>query len=225
MTRILLLNSGPHSDASHGYRLAMEAIAASGIDNVQITERDLVKSPIPPIGRDYAIALTSQTAPEVKEFEWSERLIVELEQHDMLFIVTPMHNFTVPAALKLWIDHVIRIHRSFQATPHGKVGLMRDRPTFVLVSSGGFFAGERAKQTDFLTPYLRYALASIGISDVHFFPLQGLVFGSEAVSQALHEARRQLSEKLSLARAGKSVMRQGSTPAIRSSTGETQPTV
>ncbi len=199
MTRILLLNSGPHSDVSHGYRLAMEAIAASGLDNVQITERDLVRSPIPPIGRDYALAVTSQATPDAKEFAWSERLIVELEQHDMLFIVTPMHNFTVPAALKLWIDHVIRINRSFHATPQGKVGLLKDRATFVLVSSGGFHVGERAKQADFLTPYLRYALASIGISDVHFFPLQGLVFGSEAVAQTVHEARLQLSEKLPLA--------------------------
>jgi len=197
MTRILLLNSGPHSDVSHGYRLATEAIAALGISNVQITERDLVESPIPPIDRAYAIAVTSQATPDAKEFEWSERLIVELEQHDMLFIVTPMHNFTVPAALKLWIDHVIRINRSFHATPQGKVGLLKDRATFVLVSSGGFHVGERAKQTDFLTPYLRYALASIGISDVHFFPLQGLVFGTEAVAQAVHEVRQQLSERLS----------------------------
>ena len=196
MTRILLLNSGPHSDASHGYRLAREAIAASGIDNVQITERDLVKSPIPPIGRDYAMAVTARTAHDAKEFDWSERLIAELEQHDMLFIVTPMHNFTVPAALKLWLDHVIRIHRSFSPTPQGKVGLMKDRPTCVLVSSGGFHTGERAKQADFLTPYLRYALASIGIGDVHFFALQGLVLGPEAVAQAVREAREQLRGKL-----------------------------
>jgi FMN-dependent NADH-azoreductase len=199
MTRILLLNSGPHSDVSHGYRLAMEAIAASGIDRVQITERDLVKSPLPPIDRDYAIAVTSQTAHDAKAFDWSERLIVELEQHDMLFIVTPMHNFTVPAALKLWIDHVIRIDRTFRSTPQGKVGLMKDRATFVLVSSGAFHVGERAKQADFLTPYLRYALASIGIHDVHFFPLQALIFGPEAAAQAVQEARQRLSEKLSLA--------------------------
>jgi FMN-dependent NADH-azoreductase len=199
MTRILLLNSGPHSDASHGYRLATEEIAASGIANVKITERDLVRSPIPPIGRDYALSVMSPTAHDAEEFIWSERLIVELEQHDMLFIVTPMHNFTVPATLKLWLDHVIRIDRSFRSTPQGKVGLMKDRPTFVLVSSGGIHAGERAKQADFLTPYLRYALASIGISDVHFFLLQGLAFGPEAVARAVHEARRQLAEKLPLA--------------------------
>ncbi|HEY6774341.1 MAG TPA: NAD(P)H-dependent oxidoreductase [Oxalicibacterium sp.] len=199
MTKILLLNSGPHSDASHGYKLAIETIAAARIDNARIIERDLVQSPIPPIGRDYAMAITSHTPHDAKEFDWSERLIVELEQSDMLFIVTPMHNFTVPASLKLWLDHVIRINRSFNSTPQGKIGLMQDRPTFVLVSSGGFHVGERAKQLDFLTPYLRYALASIGIKDVHFFPLEGLVFGPEAVSKTVGEARLQLREKLSSA--------------------------
>jgi FMN-dependent NADH-azoreductase len=93
----------------------------------------------------------------------------------------------------------LRSHRTFHPTPQGKVGLMKDRATFVLVSSGGFHVGERAKQADFLTPYLRYALASIGIHDVHFFPLQALIFGPEAAAQAVQEARQRLSEKLSLA--------------------------
>jgi FMN-dependent NADH-azoreductase len=199
MTRILLLNCGPHSDASHGYRLAKETLAASGISDAHITERDLVQTPLPAIGRDYALAITSNAAHDVSELQWSEQLIAELEQHDVLFIVTPMHNFTIPATLKLWLDHVIRIHRSFAATPQGKVGLIKDRPTLVLVSSGGFFAGERAKQTDFLTPYLRYALASIGINNIHFYPLQGLVFGPDAVAQAVSEVRQPLSEKLSQA--------------------------
>jgi len=199
MTRILVLNCGPHSDASHGYRLAKETLAASGISDAHITERDLVQTPLPAIGRDYALAITSNAAHDVSELQWSEQLIAELEQHDVLFIVTPMHNFTIPATLKLWLDHVIRIHRSFAATPQGKVGLIKDRPTLVLVSSGGFFAGERAKQTDFLTPYLRYALASIGINNIHFYPLQGLVFGPDAVAQAVSEVRQPLSEKLSQA--------------------------
>ena len=199
MTRILLLNCGPHSEASHGYRLAKETLAACGISDAHITERDLVQTPLLPIGRDYALAITSNAAHDVSELQWSEQLIAELEQHDVLFIVTPMHNFTIPATLKLWLDHVIRIHRSFAATPQGKVGLIKDRPTLVLVSSGGFFAGERAKQTDFLTPYLRYALASIGINNIHFYPLQGLVFGPDAVAQAVNEVRQPLSEKLSQA--------------------------
>ena len=185
MTRILLLNAGPHGEHSHGSQLARRAIEAAGWTSAQITCRDLVRVPIPPISASYAQSLTSNAPNDAPAFEWSERLIVELEQHDVLFIVTPMHNFTVPATLKLWLDHVIRINRSFIATPEGKVGTIADRPTFVLVSSGGFNVGERARQADFLTPYLTYALASIGIRNVRFFALQGMVFGEEAVRVAV----------------------------------------
>jgi FMN-dependent NADH-azoreductase len=104
-----------------------------------------------------------------------------------------MHNFTVPAALKLWIDYTLRIHRTFASTPEGKVGLMRDRPSMVIVGSGGVHSGERARQPDFLTPYLRYALGSIGIQSVQFLLLQGLVMGEATVAEALDAARAQLT--------------------------------
>lgn len=195
MTRTLLLNSGPHGQASHGYRLAAEVLAELGLAQ-QLVERDLVATPIPPIGRDYVLAVTSGASADAPELAWSEKLIAELEDSELLLIVTPMHNFAVPATLKLWLDHVIRIHRSFESTPQGKIGLMQDRPTVVLVSSGGFHAGPRAKQADFLTPYLRYALASIGISNVHFILLEGLVFGPDAVGTAVDAARAALREQL-----------------------------
>jgi FMN-dependent NADH-azoreductase len=85
----------------------------------------------------------------------SEELIQDLEWADFVVIGTPMHNFTVPSALKAWIDHIVRVRRTFNVTTEGKVGTLRDRPVFIAVSSGGRFSGERARQPDFLTPYLR----------------------------------------------------------------------
>jgi FMN-dependent NADH-azoreductase len=82
----------------------------------------------------------------------SEQLIREIETTDALIINTPKHNFTVPAALKLWIDYVPRIHRTFTATPEGRIGLMRDRRAFMIVGSGEFHSGERARQPDVLAP-------------------------------------------------------------------------
>jgi FMN-dependent NADH-azoreductase len=187
--RALLLNSSPHSGASHGFRLARDMLGALG---TQVVERDLVADPLPSISKDYAMAVTSRNPPG-GAFDWSERVIREVEETDLLVISTPMHNFTVPAALKLWIDHVLRINRTFESTPDGKVGLMQDRPTFVLVGSGGFHSGDRARQPDFLTPYLRYALESIGIRSVHFILMQGLVTGDASVAEALADARSALS--------------------------------
>jgi FMN-dependent NADH-azoreductase len=114
----------------------------------------------------------------------SEALVRELEAADIVVIGTPMHNMAVPAALKAWIDHVVRARRTFDVTPAGKVGLLRDRPVFVAVASGGKFSGERARQLDFLTPYLQAVLGMIGLHDLTFFSVQGTGAGPDAVAVA-----------------------------------------
>ncbi|BAP42681.1 FMN-dependent NADH-azoreductase [Pseudomonas sp. StFLB209] len=194
MKRVLLINASPMGQDSHAHRLAEELLASLGHQQVDIErlERDLGRDPLPPLSAGYAQALTTVTPFDAPLFELSEALIGELENSDVLLIATPMHNFTVPAALKLWIDYVLRIHRTFSAGPDGKTGLLKDRPVYVLVGSGGFHQGERARQPDFLTSYLRHVLNTLGLFDVHFSYLQGLVFGAEAVEQALHEARTRL---------------------------------
>lgn len=112
----------------------------------------------------------------------SAELIRELQGADIVVIGTPMHNFTVPSALKAWIDHVVRVRWTFNVGNHGKVALLRDRPVFVAVSSGGRFSSDGARQLDFLTPYLKAVLAIIGLHDLEFFSVQGTAFGPEALA-------------------------------------------
>ena len=114
----------------------------------------------------------------------SEKLIQELESSDIVVIATPMHNFTVPSGLKAWIDHVVRVRRTFNVTAEGKAGTLYDRPVFVAVSSGGRYSGDRARQPDFLTPYLKAILGTIGLHDLTFFSVQGTGPGPEAVAAA-----------------------------------------
>lgn len=87
-----------------------------------------------------------------------------------------MYNLTVPSAFKAWIDQILRAGRTFKSTPGGKVGMLRDRPVFIGIASGGVFSGERANQPDFLTPYLSVVLDSIGLKTLQFFPLQATAF-------------------------------------------------
>lgn len=195
MNKVLLINASPQGQASHAQRLALELVTTLRRQQpgLELIERDLGAQPLPPLDLDYARALTTVTPFDAPVFDVSEQLVTELESSDVLLIATPMHNFTVPAALKLWIDYVLRIHRTFSAGPEGKTGLLRDRPVYVLVGSGGFHQGERARQPDFLTSYLRHVLNTLGLFDVHFSYLQGLVFGDEAVSHALGDARARLA--------------------------------
>jgi FMN-dependent NADH-azoreductase len=194
MNDFLFLSASPNQQASFAYRFADALLETLGKRHpaMSVNRRDLSANPLPPLSTAYGAALTKRTPADDPAFRQSEQLINELERSRHLLIATPMHNFTVPATLKLWIDHVLRIGRSFSAGPEGKVGLLADRPTYIIVSSGGIHQGPQARQPDFLSDYLRHALRTIGIANSHFIYLQGMVGGEEAVSAAFSSARRQL---------------------------------
>lgn len=177
MSSTLLINASPHGTDSRGYRLARQAAAnlLTRETDGQLVERDLATLTASALPRGYAEAIVGRQGPEAEVFALSEELIRELERTTLLIIATPMHNFTVPASLKLWIDYVLRYGRSFAPQGGRKVGLLKDRPTLVVVTSGGLVTGPVASQPDHLTAYLTDVLATIGIKDVRFVYLEGLV--------------------------------------------------
>ncbi|MFT4268855.1 MAG: NAD(P)H-dependent oxidoreductase [Xenophilus sp.] len=188
MNQLLFLQCSPAGHESLG---AQQVLAAFGScddlgHSIRVTTRSLATEPLAPLSARYAQAVTSSAPPGDPAVVLSERLIGELEACDGLLISTPMHNFAVPATLKLWIDYVLRKGRSFSITPDGKVGLLRDRPALVLVRSGSTCAGDTARQPDFLTPYLRHALSVVGIYNVRFVYLPGLSPTIEALAQTRH---------------------------------------
>lgn len=191
MPRTLLIDCSPNGEASLGGRLAREmAERLQPCSDLQL--RDLVAEPLPPLTGDYARALMTRAAKDDPAFAVSETLVREVEAADHLLIATPMHNYMVPACLKLWLDYVVRIQRTFTLRNGTKEGLLEDRPCFVVISSGGTYLGARASQADFLTPYLRHILGVIGLHHVEFFHLQGLAQGPEAVAQAEQQIRARL---------------------------------
>ncbi len=194
MTRALLLSFSPHGKAAQTFKLA-RALLRDLVPDADIIERDYGSQALPPLSREYANALTTPGGLSGSATALSEQLIVELEACDLLILCTPVHNFTVPATFKAWIDHVVRIHRSFTVNPQfEKVGLLQDRRTFVLVSSGN---ARKGHEPDFLTPYLTAILATVGIRSVEFAYLPAMVRGEEAVNRALEQAHQQLSAAIS----------------------------
>jgi FMN-dependent NADH-azoreductase len=105
-----------------------------------------------------------------------------------------MHNFTVPAVLKAWLDHVLLPGRTFRSTGHGKVGLLADRPAFLIVACGGPGADDGEGQRDFLIPYFRYAMATIGLRNLSTLRLDRLRRGEIAVEHAYAKAATWIEE-------------------------------
>lgn len=198
MTTILHIAVSPKGEAAHSFILASELIARLRARHAPAREVTRRFDRDPPAYPDaaYAAAMvkpaTARSAQDVANLVGSEALIGELETADVLVISTPMHNFTVPATLKSWLDQIVRIGRTFDNLPEGKCGRLADRPAYVVVSSGGFIAGERARQPDFLTPYLTEILATIGIRDVRFVRVETASRGETERARAYAEARAQI---------------------------------
>ncbi|MCB9929868.1 MAG: NAD(P)H-dependent oxidoreductase [Alphaproteobacteria bacterium] len=174
MHTLLRLDCSPNADAFSrrlGDAVVERLRVHCGV--AEVIGRDLAATPPPPVDPAFTRVMrthqTAEAAREVEALTVSETLIAELEASDALLLTTPMHNFTVPAVLKLWLDQVVRFGRTFRSTPEGKIGLLPDRPTFVCIASGSAFVGEPARQPDFLTPYLSAILACIGLHDVTYF--------------------------------------------------------
>ncbi|WP_020481640.1 FMN-dependent NADH-azoreductase [Methylomonas sp. MK1] len=187
MPRVLVVNGSPHAYASSGGSVVEFLLAQIHAvwPTAEVVHRLLSAPEMILPSAAYATAVLDRAADDSSAFELSETLIGELESCELLIIATPMHNFTVPAALKAWIDYVLRIDRTFDATPTGKIGRLNDRPVFVVLTSGGFHQGERANQADFLSDYLRYALQTVGLNSIQFVYLQGMAYGKDAASLAI----------------------------------------
>jgi FMN-dependent NADH-azoreductase len=85
-----------------------------------VIERDLATDPPPHPDLELYEAILSPTPDDDPRFALSEQLIGELEAADFVVIGTPMNNFTAPSTLKAWIDHIVRIRRTFHSTPGGR---------------------------------------------------------------------------------------------------------
>ena len=196
--RILEINAAARYDGSISRKLAADLsnALADRFGNADVKRRDLAKG-LPFIDEEW---VTANSTPEEERSEhhrrtlaYSDELVAELQDADVLVIGAPIYNFSVPAVLKAWIDMVARARLTFRYTETGPKGLLTGKKAYVVVPSGGVPVGSPA---DFATPYLRHALKFVGITDVEFIGAQGADRGND---EALDSARARIAELVHLA--------------------------
>ncbi|MCB1772484.1 MAG: NAD(P)H-dependent oxidoreductase [Gammaproteobacteria bacterium] len=135
-------------------------------------------------------AAEQRSAVQRERLAASDAAVAQLRRADAIVLTTPVYNFSVPAALRDWIDHVCRAGMTFRYTEHGPEGLLADRPVYLVVASGGV---ELGGPVDFASTYLRQVFRFIGISDVHLVGAERTAADSDA---AVAGAMRQLDQRL-----------------------------
>jgi FMN-dependent NADH-azoreductase len=116
---------------------------------------------------------------------------------DVLILSLPMHNFGIPVSLKAWIDQVVRPGRTFDRSESGKVGLLADRPVFIIVTSGGPVGGEYG-QTEFISSYLKYVLPTIGLKDIRLLFLDSMLRNEAHMQAQMNQGHAWIADQVAL---------------------------
>jgi len=116
----------------------------------------------------------SRTPEQIEALALSEELVGELERADEYVFGIAMHNFSIPSVLKLWIDQIARVGRTFAYGEYGPKGLLQGKKATVLVASGGVYAVDTPMAAyDFVEPYFKTVLGFMGVTDVTFVSAGG----------------------------------------------------
>nr|ALS56263.1 putative FMN-dependent NADH-azoreductase [uncultured bacterium EIL4H10] len=100
----------------------------------------------------------------------SEALMNELAEADLLLIAVPIYNFSIPAALKSWIDLICRDNVD-GARAKNLAGQFKNKQAMIILTSN--YTNAYADD-DFATPYLKFIMKFIGIDSVTFIDATGL---------------------------------------------------
>lgn len=186
---ILQINSSIFGAGGQSTQLADRLVSRLRKDGAQVTVRDLTRDPMPYLtasGFGAFLAKPEERTGEQKAVaDFSDRLIEELRQADVIVLGAPMYNGGIPAQLKSWVDHVSRAGVTFRYTEKGPVGLLTGKKAYVLSSRGGIHVDT---PHDNETPHVRGILGLLGIVDVEFIYAEGLNMGEAPRDAAIRNA-------------------------------------
>ena len=142
--------------------------------NGHIIYRDIDQLSIPHLSQEVHALFYDATYSGQKRFD-SDHLIEELISADDILISCPVYNFSVPSKLKVYIDHIVRINRTFEYDPktYERRGLLADKLASVIVARGGVFSNEDG---DGVEDYLKKVLNYIGITKITSFSISETAF-------------------------------------------------
>jgi FMN-dependent NADH-azoreductase len=180
MPTLLHLDSSP----LYGRSVSRELTAAfvtewkASHPNGKVVYRDVNAIAIPPVSAEWVGAVYTPEdvrSPQQKELlSLSDSLVAELDRADEYVIGVPMHNFGVPSALKLWIDQIARVGKTFSYADGKPKGLLTGKKATFIIATGGIYdAQTQMASFNFVEPYLRSVFGFLGVTDAKFLTAGG----------------------------------------------------
>lgn len=180
MSTLLHLDSSPLYGRSVSRQLSAAFVERwkSLHPGATVMDRDLNATSLPPVSAEWiGAAYTPEDArtPEQKKvLALSDELLAELGRADEYVIGVAMHNFGVPSVLKLWIDQISRVGKTFSYDNGTPKGLLVGKKATFIVATGGFYDPQTQMASfNFVEPYLRSLFGFFGVTDATFLSAGG----------------------------------------------------
>ena len=172
MTHILRIDSSARTEGSISRSLADTVIARH--KDATVTTRDLADG-IPHLDAAWTRATftpaDARSSQDTAALALSDQIVAEVQAADLIVISAATYNFSIPSSLKAWIDHLARAGVTFRYRDDGTPeGLLTGKSVIFVNASGGTPAGA---PHDFSTPYLKFVLGFMGITDVKVIAAAG----------------------------------------------------
>jgi len=180
MKNVLHIITSPRKDLSASRKLGnavIEKIQEKYSDAV-LKERDLTTNPTPLLDESHINTFFTPAENHSTEQQsinkYSEDLISELKEADIIVIDSPMYNFSVPATLRAYLDFTSRAGYTFKYDENGPKGLLNDKKLYIAFTSGNIYSEGPFQVFDSNVPYIKNVFGFYGVSDVSVFRAEGL---------------------------------------------------
>lgn len=194
MTTLLQINSSLFGDNGNSSTLSNEFVQSwlAQHPDGKVVVRDLAREAIPHLDAARVSAFftpaESRNAEQQIFVDYSNSLIDELKNADAVVIGVPLYNFGIPSTLKAYFDQLARAGVTFKYSETGPVGLLEDKPVYIIAARGGFHVGKTSdSQTGFLNTFLNF----LGLKSIHYIYAEGLSV-NDAKAQSLTHAREEI---------------------------------
>lgn len=206
MKKVLIINASARTTNSHS-----RALTKVFVDHWKIIHhkavmsfRELGNTDVPHVTDTWIAAnqkqIADRTQQDVDVLKISDSYIDELRRADIIVLGTPMYNWSIPSALKAYIDQVLRVNETFRINPaevkQPYVGLLENKTLCLLVARGGqnYESGQQDEHLNFQTTYLKMVFSMIGIRNIHVVAVNGTSLDKEQLKKSIAVAHNDIIE-------------------------------
>lgn len=163
----------------------------------EIIERDVGRKPPPFVSEQWIAAAFTDPEKRTESMQgllsYSDECIRELRRASVYVFAVPMYNYGMPAAMKAWIDQIIRVNETFtfdlSRGDYPLKPILQAKRMIVLSSRGefGFEPGGMRESMNHLDPHLKTLERYLGVVRKWTASIEYQEFGDERHNRSKQE--------------------------------------